>query len=305
MQILAAVIIAMLIVFVSAPTTSAQNPIQLIVPFSPGGTVDGLARILARNLSTKKRPVIVRNRTGAGGQTALSFLASAKPDGSTLAVVPSTLAHAILNKKLVPVAILGRADLALFVSKSSKIKKLADFQEGRRTSVIVAAPTTPAKIAALRTFRQLNVPFRVTDVSSTEKRLQLLHSGSIDAIIVSASVAARFPDAINAIAVFSPQPYGSIDTAAQQGVPVDVAINYGIVGPPRLSASIHQRTSNDLRKLVPQPDFRKALESLGVTPEYQDSKEYHELLQQASNPHCNDCDCSETDCKDACPRCSS
>ena len=239
MQILAAVIIAMLIVFVSAPTTSAQNPIQLIVPFSPGGTVDGLARILARNLSTKKRPVIVRNRTGAGGQTALSFLASAKPDGSTLAVVPSTLAHAILNKKLVPVAILGRADLALFVSKSSKIKKLADFQEGRRTSVIVAAPTTPAKIAALRTFRQLNVPFRVTDVSSTEK------APSTAPLRVNRRDHRFGPRLRRGSPTLSTQsPYflhnrtDRLTPPRQQGVPVDVAINYGIVGPPRLSASI-------------------------------------------------------------------
>ncbi|WP_377156105.1 Bug family tripartite tricarboxylate transporter substrate binding protein [Roseateles sp. UC29_93] len=62
------------------------RPIHLIVAYPPGGVSDETARALAQHMSARlKVPVIVENRAGAGGLTALESLARAAPDGHTLA----------------------------------------------------------------------------------------------------------------------------------------------------------------------------------------------------------------------------
>ncbi|HEY1396841.1 Bug family tripartite tricarboxylate transporter substrate binding protein, partial [Roseateles sp.] len=62
------------------------RPLHLIVAYPPGGVSDETARALGQHMSTRlKVPVIVENRAGAGGLTALESLARAAPDGHTLA----------------------------------------------------------------------------------------------------------------------------------------------------------------------------------------------------------------------------
>lgn len=70
----------------AAAATWPDKVITMIVPFSPGGATDIIGRILAAELSTGLgKQVIVENRAGAGGLTALESLARAAPDGHTLA----------------------------------------------------------------------------------------------------------------------------------------------------------------------------------------------------------------------------
>src|SRR3546814_2295051 len=67
----------------SAPATAASyptKPIQVIVPFGPGGVTDMLARIVASELSTRLgQSVVIENRTGAGGNIGAAAAARAKP----------------------------------------------------------------------------------------------------------------------------------------------------------------------------------------------------------------------------------
>jgi tripartite-type tricarboxylate transporter receptor subunit TctC len=62
-----------------------DRPVKLLVPFSPGGNTDGIARLMAKHLSEALgQPFVVENRVGAGGIVATSNLARAAPDGYTL-----------------------------------------------------------------------------------------------------------------------------------------------------------------------------------------------------------------------------
>jgi len=65
-----------------------SGPIKLIIPFAPGGGVDGAGRMLAQALEEKlKVSVFVDNKAGANGTIAMNLLRQSKPDGYTIAMV--------------------------------------------------------------------------------------------------------------------------------------------------------------------------------------------------------------------------
>ena len=82
--------IAMMVPFAAAAQGNdyPTQPIRIIVPFSAGGIVDSVARIVGQKISTQLgKPVIVENRTGAGGAVGTSYVARSAPDGYTILCV--------------------------------------------------------------------------------------------------------------------------------------------------------------------------------------------------------------------------
>ena len=73
----------------SGSIASAQawpaKPIRIVVPYSPGGSSDIIARAISQGLSEAlKQPVIVENKAGANGNLGADFVAKSTPDGYTL-----------------------------------------------------------------------------------------------------------------------------------------------------------------------------------------------------------------------------
>jgi tripartite-type tricarboxylate transporter receptor subunit TctC len=72
---------------IAAPAIAEEfpsKPLTFIVPYAPGGPLDGMARLLAEKVQPDLGTVIVENRPGAGGNIGASIAAKAKPDGYTL-----------------------------------------------------------------------------------------------------------------------------------------------------------------------------------------------------------------------------
>ena len=117
------------------------RPIQVIVPFPPGGVADLVARpftaALEKNL---KQPVVVVNKTGAGGAVGMQAAAVSKPDGYTLMVALSSISvmpevDALFGrpstyklKDFAPIALLSADPTILVVRKESPWKTRSGFR---------------------------------------------------------------------------------------------------------------------------------------------------------------------------------
>ena len=88
---------ALLLLTFAAPLAQAQpfpsKPITIVVPFSAGGTLDAVTRLVGSKVSENiGQPVVVENRTGAQGVIGFQSVAKAPPDGYTLVTVANSFA---------------------------------------------------------------------------------------------------------------------------------------------------------------------------------------------------------------------
>jgi tripartite-type tricarboxylate transporter receptor subunit TctC len=141
MRTLCTGLIAGSIALAAAPYAAAQNyptgPIRIVVPFTPGGGTDILARLIAQKLNEAwGQPVVVDNRPGASGTVGTAFVAKAAGDGQTLLIMPAGYAgnpslYKKLpydqNRELAPVSRLASGPLTLVVHPSLPVKTVKEF----------------------------------------------------------------------------------------------------------------------------------------------------------------------------------
>jgi tripartite-type tricarboxylate transporter receptor subunit TctC len=122
---------------VATAQTYPARPVRWIVGFSPGGSADIHARLIAQWLSERLgQQFIIENRPGAGTNIALQAAANSQPDGYTLVSITSSYASNAtlyeslpfnLQRDLVPVAALSRGALLLEVNPLVPVKTVAEF----------------------------------------------------------------------------------------------------------------------------------------------------------------------------------
>lgn len=136
--------VAVMLMALPALTLAQQKfpskPIRFLVPFSPGGGTDTLARVVAQKMGENwGQPVVVENRTGAGGTIGTAIVAKATPDGHTLlvsspgfvisaALHPNSLPYDSL-KDFVGVTQIGYSTSTLVVTPGLGVKTVKDFIE--------------------------------------------------------------------------------------------------------------------------------------------------------------------------------
>src|SRR3954471_2935964 len=122
--------------------------VKLVVPFTPGGGIDGIGRIVGARLSEMwGQQVVVENKPGAGGNIASEFVARSAPDGNTLYITAGGLA---VNRFLfgsinydpvadfAPVMLICLFPNLLVVPNASPFRSVSD--------LLAAARATPGKI---------------------------------------------------------------------------------------------------------------------------------------------------------------
>src|SRR5688572_5131362 len=127
----------------SAAQPYPSKPIRMYVGFSAGSATDIVARVVSKGLSDRiGQPIVIDNKTGAGGSLAGEAVARAAPDGYTLLTVSSaiTVNPAVyaklpfdVEKDLTPIVNVGTLPLVLLVSRTLPATNLRDFLQYART----------------------------------------------------------------------------------------------------------------------------------------------------------------------------
>ena len=262
-----------------------NRPLRIIVPFAPGGPADAIARIAATGLQQSMgQPVIVENKTGAGGTVGADIVAKAAPDGYTLLLcnVGDTMATSLykslpydFERDFAPVSLLATSPFLIAVNPSVPAKTLADLLQMARDKPGtvtygsagngVASHLSGEALSLGSGAKFLHVPYKgqapaMTDLlggqiafmfANPVTTLPYVKSGKLRALAITAP--ARLPSAPD------------IPTASEAGVPgFEAGTWFGIAAPAKTPEAIVNRLSVELARVLSTNEVRNSLDAQGA-----------------------------------------
>ena len=264
-----------------------SKPIKLIVPYSPGGLPDTVARALSPHLSQALgQTVFVENKPGAGGSTAIAVIMQSPADGYALLVTdgPLLTISPLVNKKvtynldkdLAPVSLVGKAPLFLAVNAAVPANTLDE--------LIALAKAKPGKLnygsSGIAGIHHLtaeamkealgmdvtHIPFK-----GSANSVPALIGGEVDMVFASPPSLMGFVKSNRAklIAINSLQRSRlapNVPTLAEKAPGFDFAFNVAVLAKAGTPNVIVNRISNEIAKIVKRADVVEQLQAAGVDP---------------------------------------
>ena len=300
----AAILSAAVIAPAAAQTAYPDKPVRIVVPYSAGGVVDTIARVVGDKLSAKLgQPVIVENKTGAGGAIGMDFVAKAAPDGYTLLLVSP--GYAVLPS----------------LQKSVQWNPVRDFRSvegiGAIANIIVVHPSVPAK--TLDEFVQLAkksdpaLTYATAGIGTSnhlagellaqEAKIKLTHvpyKGQPDALndllsgrvammpLTSALAIPYIKDGkLRALAVTTAKRSATspdLPTVAEAAkLPqYEVGTWFGLVGPKKMPNAVVDKLSKDVAEVLAMPDVKSKFEALGMDMNPQSAADFDAYMAAES-----------------------
>lgn len=281
---------ALLLSIVQAVPAAAEypdRPIQLIVPFAPGGSADIVARLMAQTLTTEiGQNIIVENKPGAGGNIGGAYVAHAAPDGYTvlLAAAGPTVINPSLYasmpydpaKDLAPVTLIEREHNLMVVNPKLPVKNLEEFIAYAKShpGLTFGSPGngSPAHLAGELLNQMAGLKMQHVPYKGSAPALSDLIAGHISLMIDN--MPALLPPVKNgtlrAIAVASEhraEAAPEIPTFAEGGLKGYVMIAWkGLMVPAKTPPAIISRLRDAIVKVLAKPDVKKRLLDLGAEP---------------------------------------
>ncbi|MGB6105621.1 MAG: tripartite tricarboxylate transporter substrate binding protein [Pusillimonas sp.] len=263
-----------------------SKPIRLVVPFSPGGGNDNLARLFGQKLTESwGEAVVVENRPGAGTTIAAAHTARAAPDGYTL-MLSSIASHAVSPslyrnpgydpiKSFTPIAMLGIAPVIMAINPSNPATTVAEFIElakadpGKYTyasgGVGSVMHTSAMVFSQVADVELLHVPYRgagpaYVALLANEVDLVIDTAAALMPMIISGKVR---PLAIASKTRSKEAP--DIPTFAEAGLPGYEANGwYSIHGPAGIPPAVANKLNLEINRIANLPDVQERLRQLGT-----------------------------------------
>jgi len=265
-----------------------SRPVRVVVPFTPAGTTDLAARIVAERLQARMgQPFTVENRPGAGGNIGSDVVAKAEPDGYTLLM--QTVSSGAINytlygdrmpyrpEDLTEVGLVTKVPNVIFVAPSLPVRTLRELvtyakenpgrlnfgSSGAGTSLHVTGELLKMEAGVQIT----HVPFRgagpmMIDVMAGRIEMGVdnlpsaighIRDGRLRALAVT--TAARTPA------------LPDVPTTAEEGLPgVEATGWFGFQAPARVPRAIVERLGAEIDAAVKEPATRAKLADLGGMP---------------------------------------
>jgi len=270
-----------------APSGFPAKSVRFIIPFPGGGINDVLGRIAAEKLQAKwAQPIVIENKTGAGGNIGADYAAQAEPDGYTLFVsAPGPLAiNQSLYRRLsykpedfIPVTVLAsvpnlitvRPDIG--VSTVAELIALAGQNPGKLAYGSQGNGSTPhltgCMFMTMTGVQFVHVPYRGETLVVND-----MLGGHVDVFFGNISpVLPQYRDGklkVLAVADVRRAPtIPEIPTAAEAGLPGFVSTAwFAVVGPPKMPAALAQRIAADFIEVLKMPDVQAKYRAIGAEP---------------------------------------
>lgn len=264
-----------------------NKPIKLIVPWSPGGGTDVLARIIAAKLSENlKQQVVVENKAGASSLIGMTALAAAAPDGYTFALATSNLAsnpylyakHPFdVSRDLTPVVLVSKGVYAMAVHPSmpvntvGELAALAKANPDKYNAAMIGAGAPPH--LALTQFTSMTGSKIVgINYKGAGPAMAATVAGETQLLFSSYATMQPMVEAgrLRVIAVTSAKRTAAapqVPTATESGLPGFVFDEwYAIFAPAKTPRVAIDRINQEVRKVLEMPDIRERMRGLASEP---------------------------------------
>ena len=282
-----AVLIACALSSASVLAAFPEKPVRIVVPFSPGGGTDLVARTMAPAMAQELgQAVLVENKPGASTILGTDFVAKSLPDGYTL--VMATLAHVVnptMQAKLpyshatafASVMLVGRSPNVLVVRVDGPLKSVKD--------ILVAARQTPGRLTFASQGAGTSAHL-AGELFKSIAKVDLIHvaykgagpaltdviGGQVDMMFATAAAVGSLIDAgkLRALAVTTAQrsttpDLAKIPTIAESGVVGYEADSwYGLFAPAGTPAAVIERLNAAAKKAVQSDAFKARVASEGL-----------------------------------------
>jgi len=279
-----------------------DKPVTLVVPYSPGGGSDNVARATANFLSQHwKQPVVVENKPGADGLIATRLVMREKPDGYTMLIsIPAIAALKYINKSLEadplvelrPVSMLGSGPTGIVVKGNTEIQSIGDLKR------VCSQPKANCSWASGEPFTLLAGTGLVekmglkdmTNVryAGTSAAVNDIIGGHVTMVVtgLSSVLPHHKSGAMKILALSSdkrlPQ-VPDVPTYAEEGMgDVDFTNNwYGIFVPAKTPDDVVDKIAEGMRQAAQDPGVLKVLQPLLIQPVGGSPKEFTETVKRA------------------------
>ncbi|VTU19350.1 Argininosuccinate lyase [Variovorax sp. PBL-H6] len=261
-----------------------NKPVTLVVPFTPGGNTDIVARTVAVALGkVLGQSVIVDNRAGAGGSIGAMQVARAAADGYTLLLcgagvivtVPEMVKTSYSRSSFAPIGLVNKSSMVLLSRKNEtrfkNFKELAAYARSGDGKLIAAhsGPGTPNHLALLQLESLLKTKFTVVSYKGSGPALVDLIGGQVDVHFdqVTSSLQHVKAGTLQALAVLGPAQDPSlpgVQTVAEQGFgELDGTTYVGVLAPSGTPKDVQDKLAAALAQAVKDPQTVNSARELG------------------------------------------
>jgi tripartite-type tricarboxylate transporter receptor subunit TctC len=262
------------------------RPITLVAPFTPGGPVDVLARVLAQGfLARTGQPANVENRAGGAGNIGIELVRRATPDGTTLLVVPAgnlTINPTLLRnlpydvpRDFAPVSMMATTPNLIIASPRFAPRSVAELIAAARQKpgeITYGSPGVGSQLhLAMELLRaQAGIDIQHVPYRGTTQALTDLLSGQIQLLASNLPVALPVVRAgqAHAIAMTTAQRSAAlpeVPTLAESGFPtIDVTSWYGLLAPRATPASVVASLAEATEAILRAPETAATLTAQGL-----------------------------------------
>lgn len=284
--------------FAHANETAAAFPsraITILVGFPPGGSTDGPMRVLAEKASkTLKQPIVIENKTGAGGTMPAVALQTARNDGYTLGVTSLGIFRLpyTTDIKWDPVEdltyVIGLTGYAfgIVVPASSPIKNWQEFVAAAKANpdkltygTVGPASTqhlTMEQISRIAGIKLNHIPYR-----GSANTIQAVLSGEIDAAADTSAWAPFVRDGkMRLLVTWGPKRMASlpnVPTLKEVGIPLTQTSQWGLIAPKGTDPAIVAKLHAAFKQAMETPEFKQVLARFDMEPEYRNPKDFQQF----------------------------